>query len=742
MLEQVRKLYDMGGALLLLHPESKRPVATGWTKAPRATWEELQARYRKGMNVGIRLGAVSKIGEGYLAVVDCDLKDESYAAELADALNNFLPNYGDYPIVNSGRGNGSMHIYVTTAAPIKERKIAGKKGKWEIVLMGEGRQVVLPPSVHPDTGKHYAWRRGVGGVIPLLELVPGASNLSPAMIADSLAGDFIPETVDLSELQVELQDAIIKGPVPDRSAYLMTATNALLRARFTDNQILSVLTDRGLYLGNTAYDHAHTDVRQKAAQWVQRHTLHKAHLAIDAKYDFPDGTDNTATLTDQQAEKQAERLLPVLDWQATLERNQKTRKLKDTIMNVFKILKGEFGDLFHLDEFAVRVTYAIDTPWGEKAGQEITDSGILEIIYWLATHYSLEPKKETVYSAMYLLSRRNGHHPLREYLDRVQWDGNPRIDTWLKDYAKVEVEPQYEPYLRAISRKVLCAMVARAYYPGIKFDHVLILEGPLQGEGKSRTVQALASPAWAGTVRFDMDQKDFVLALQGRWASEISELSGLGKRGTNFVKAIISENQDRIRHPYGRLTDTLPRQGIFIGTTNHYSYLEDETGNRRFWPVHVGTKIDVEGIARDRDQLFAEAKFCFFEEGEALYLEDPAIEQLAREVQGNRVSETGWEDLVRDFLVRDKLAKDVAGAPYWHDQGFKTADLFAQDGPLYRVNHTPADHHRGVKTLHKLGFKMHNVRLRNTPHKVSKVWRASPETQATLMHCAAATTDV
>jgi putative DNA primase/helicase len=89
------------------------------------------------------------------------------------------------------------------------------------------------------------------------------------------------------------------------------------------------------------------------------------------------------------------------------------------------------------------------------------------------------------------------------------------------------------------------------------------------------------------------------------------------------VKAFITRSTDRFRPSYGRRVIEVPRQAVFFGSTNALEYLKDETGGRRFWPVRCG-RIDHDAIARDRDQLWAEA-VALYNAGEPWWLTDEAL---------------------------------------------------------------------------------------------------------------------
>lgn len=142
--------------------------------------------------------------------------------------------------------------------------------------------------------------------------------------------------------------------------------------------------------------------------------------------------------------------------------------------------------------------------------------------------------------------------------------------------------------MRAATRKTLTAGVARIYEPGVKFDSILVLNGP-QGIGKFTFFARLGKKWYSDSLTIaDMKDKTAPEKLQGYWLLEISELAGMKKMDVETVKSFITRTDDKYRQSYGVSVESHPRSCIIVGTTNSDGgFLRDITGNRRFWPVHV-----------------------------------------------------------------------------------------------------------------------------------------------------------
>ena len=217
----------------------------------------------------------------------------------------------------------------------------------------------------------------------------------------------------------------------------------------------------------------------------------------------------------------------------------------------------------------------------------------------------------TVHDAITLRAREAAYHPVRDYLTALRHDGTPRIDGWLTRYLGADASP----YTAGIGRMFLLAMVARIMQPGCKCDYMLVLEGA-QGARKSTACRILGGQWFGDSLPDVRDGKAAAEYLAGMWLVEVAELSAISRAEDAALKAFLTRDVERYRPSYGRLPVVQPRQCVFIGTTNKDSYLRDETGGRRFWPVKVG-HLDTDALAADRDQLFAEAVAAWRSGGQA-----------------------------------------------------------------------------------------------------------------------------
>jgi putative DNA primase/helicase len=324
MLAQAKRLFDLGFAIHWVKPKSKAPVNSGWTTGERASWDELKSSYKKGFNVGVRTGSPSQVDFGFLACIDIDVKDPNMRGVAEESLKKLIKAQADFkgliPEVTSGGGNGSRHLYVVTARPFKMITVEKHEG-WEIALYSEGRQMVLPPSIHPS-GREYRWKVDPSVGFPIFDFTglqaqrkAKSTNVDKSGENHTMDPDFKFEVdeVELEWLPISdtMREAITKGVgVPDRSAFLMRASTALISAGLTQNQALSVLTDKSTYLGKVGYDHAMTSNRERAAAWVYRYTFKKVSRERNATNVFANVPvrDTAVVLTPVESKEQGEEL--------------------------------------------------------------------------------------------------------------------------------------------------------------------------------------------------------------------------------------------------------------------------------------------------------------------------------------------------------------------------------------------------------------------------------------------------
>lgn len=259
---------------------------------------------------------------------------------------------------------------------------------------------------------------------------------------------------------------------------------------------------------------------------------------------------------------------------------------------------------------------------------------------WLQ-HHEIAAGLETTRAAVETVACGRQFHPVLDYLGGLVWDQRKRLDRLTSTY----LGAVRTPYMETVGRCALIGAVARIKQPGCKLDTVPIIEGP-QGIKKSSAIRVLGG-LWFTDEIADFGSKDAAMQAASAWFIEIAELDAMSKAETSKVKAFISRTTDRFRPPFGRRVVESKRPSVFWGTTNSDQYLKDETGARRFWPIQAG-KIDLDALARDRDQLFAEAVYLF-DRGDPWWMTTADIELDARSEQRARYVADPWEEPVSRY---------------------------------------------------------------------------------------------
>ena len=335
-------------------------------------------------------------------------------------------------------------------------------------------------------------------------------------------------------------------------------------------------------------------------------------------------------------------------WKKQLQYEKKSMELKNNLHNLMLILENDEnlkGIVFNQLADGMEIRGKVPWPHPAKFWRDADDA---QLICYVDAAYGTFSARNYDIAVTKAVDDRS-YHPIREFFETLpDWDGVERADTLLIDYLGAEDTP----YVRAVTRKELCAAYCRVYHPGIKFDSMIVLNGD-QGIGKSTLIAKLGGEWYSDSLNLsDMNDKTAAEKLQGYWIMEIGELAGMRKADLDKVKAFISRQDDKYRASFGRRVTPHPRQCVFFGTTNSQNgYLRDITGNRRYWNVKVPGNGKYKPWDMDEDtvkQVWAEV-MVYAKAGEKLYL-PPELEAYAKEEQRAAMERDDREGLVQEYL--------------------------------------------------------------------------------------------
>jgi putative DNA primase/helicase len=338
------------------------------------------------------------------------------------------------------------------------------------------------------------------------------------------------------------------------------------------------------------------------------------------------------------------------------------------------------------------VDVALGSPW---TSQDSTRAAA-----WLDQELGLSVPSALVTEALMAVAQRNVVHPVRAWLDGLAWDLQPRVLEFFSRYCGVRPSV----YAEGVARMLFVSTVARVRRPGCKVDTIPVFEGR-QGIGKSRLLRVLGG-AWFADTPLNLADKDAYQALRGVLVYELAELASFKGRDATRIKSFASSQVDTYRPSYEARARSVPRQCVFVGTTNEETYLADATGARRFWPVRL-EKIDLRAVMRDRDQLFAEADVLF--RSGTSWWPDASLDALGADEQAERFEGDPWDETIAAWLERPRKARPLSGGGVDEEaldpsDGFTMAEILSYAVGMPDDRQAKREQNRAAEILHRLGW--------------------------------------
>ena len=281
----------------------------------------------------------------------------------------------------------------------------------------------------------------------------------------------------------------------------------------------------------------------------------------------------------------------------------------------------------------------------------LTDTDMKYLLLYFEEHYGLTSEKKFA-AALTIIANENCYHPIKDRLNELLWDGQPRIRSCLHHFLGADISD----YVEEMFQHFLLGAIRRVFSPGSKYEEMLCLVGG-QGAGKSSFFRLLAmEDEWFSDDLKRLDDDKVFTKLQGHWIMEMSEmLATSSAKSIEEIRSFISRQKETYRTPYEAQPKDRLRQCVFGGTSNTLDFLPlDRAGNRRFLPVMVyPEKAEIHILTNEdnsRDylvQVWAEAM--------SIYKSGNYSMKFNKEMQKQLV------EVQRDFMPEDTNAGQIIG---------------------------------------------------------------------------------
>lgn len=259
------------------------------------------------------------------------------------------------------------------------------------------------------------------------------------------------------------------------------------------------------------------------------------------------------------------------------------------------------------------------------------------------------------------------YNPMRDYFENLpEWD---KVD-WIKKYAEfvpVEFADQFQYHFK----KFLVRAVRCALEPNYVNKQCFVLVHPGQNSGKTSWCRDICPPGLKAYYTEEIGRgKDANIQLTRNFLIVFDDFDGENKKDLSSRKAMMSKMRINERLPYDRKNSKLPRICSFLGSTNEFTFLKDETGSVRWLCFELKGKIDFTYKSEiDINSIWAQAYYLAYKDKSfepTLTLEDIRL----NEIRNSKYRELSQEEEIltkyyypgkemTDFLTATEITNDL-----------------------------------------------------------------------------------